>query len=124
MRLSTVIATVVASSSLAFAQKSPWDNWTPDQPVTTTITKILLHANETMTMTSYSSTTTASSIIAKVTTDVTASAYSKPASATLAPLASSTTAAIATLSSGAATAPGLDAIAALAGIGAVVYGLF
>ncbi|KAK5096725.1 hypothetical protein LTR70_002905 [Exophiala xenobiotica] len=123
MRLPTVVATVVASSTLAFAETGPWDNWAPDQPVTT-ITKVLLHANETMTMTSYSSTTAASSIIATVTTNVTTSAYSKPASATFAPLASSTTAPIATFSTGAATALGLDGIAALAGIGAVVYGLF
>jgi len=124
MRLSTVVATVIAQSSLGLAQTSSWDIRNPE-PVTMTITKVLLHANETMTTTAYSSTTASSSMIANVTTNATTSAYAKPASATLTPLASSTTAAIATFSSGAATAQELDvAIAALAGIGVVAYGLF
>lgn len=124
MRLSTVVATVIAQSSLALAQTSSWDTWSPE-PVTTTITKVLLHANEMTTTTAYSSTTASSSMIANVTTNATTSAYAKPASATLTPLVSSTTAAIATFSSGAATVQELDvAIAALAGIGVVAYGLF
>lgn len=124
MRLHAVLATMVATSSLAFAQTSSWDNWTPGQPVTTTITKTLLHVNEneTTTMTSYSSTGTASTVVANIT--ISSTGYSKPASATLNPLASSTTAAIATFSSGAAVTQELDvAIAAIAGLGAVAYGL-
>ncbi|KAK5937304.1 hypothetical protein PMZ80_010310 [Knufia obscura] len=136
MRLLAVLATLVASSGLALARSSSWDNWMPGQPVTTTVTMTLIHANETTTMTSYSSTSSTSASTtstSQIVANVTSSSYSKPASTTLAPLsssttaavASSTTAAIATFSSGAAVAQELDiTIAALAGIGAVAYGLF
>jgi len=136
MRLSTFTATLVAAPSAAFAQTSSWANWTPGQPVTTTITKTLMHFNETTTMTSYSSTATTSATTSKVVANVTTSIYSAPANATIgtnsapastavSPLASSTTAVIATFPTGAAMAQELDvALVAIAGIGALAYGLF
>ena len=117
MRLTSLLAAVAATSSVALAETSSWSDWAPGQPATTTITKTLLHVNETMTMTSYSSTGTASKMVANATEP----AYTKPTTVA----AGSTTAAIASFSSGAAVPQEANiAIAAIAGVGAVAYGLF
>lgn len=126
MRLLTLLATMVVCTGHTLAQTASWENWPASPPVTTTITMTLLHVNasQTTTMTSYSSTATGSEQIANVTSSV----YSKPASASLTPVsstASSTTAAIATFSSGAAVVQEANmAIVAIAGVGAMAYGLF
>lgn len=78
----------------------------------------LLHYNETMTMTAHSSTGTAPfSTTANLTS--TGTTVQKPT------LASTSSGAIATFSSGAASLPEINAaIVAVAGIGAVAYGLY
>lgn len=123
MRLRTLVTIVASLTGLAAAQSQPqpssWASWSPSSsasvPVTTTITKTLLHVNnQTVTSTSYSASSTGH--------------FSAPANLTsVKPTAISTTSApaIATYSAGAAPIQELNlAIAAVAGLGAVVYGLY